>query len=130
LKKKEGQKEERERKGNRENTGILEVLLPLPPRAMAEQDSTPSTVTLGHLQKLMKQGFMMAVELRVCCVPEDPAFPTPTEGYVVSFAAFYDRGFGMPPLGFLHLLLRYYDLLLHHLTPLGVLHIAAFITLV
>jgi hypothetical protein len=46
LKKKEGQKEERERKGNRENTGNLEVLLPLPPQAMAELDSTPSTVKL------------------------------------------------------------------------------------
>jgi hypothetical protein len=47
---------EREREGNRENTGTLEVLLSLPPQAMAEQDWTPSTVTSGHLQKLVKQG--------------------------------------------------------------------------
>jgi hypothetical protein len=35
----------------------------------------------------------------------------------------------MPPHRFLHSLLRYYSLELHHLTPLGVLHIAAFMTL-
>jgi hypothetical protein len=45
LKKKEGQKEEREReKEIGRNTGILEVLLPFPPRDIAEQDWTPSTV--------------------------------------------------------------------------------------
>jgi hypothetical protein len=35
----------------------------------------------------------------------------------------------MPSLWFLCSLLRYYDLELHHLTPLGVLHITAFVTL-
>jgi hypothetical protein len=63
---------------------------------MAEQDWTPSTVTPGHLQKLMKHGFMAAVKLEAYCVPEDPAFPAPMEGYVVSFVAFYERGFDMP----------------------------------
>jgi hypothetical protein len=47
---KEGRKEEKEReremeKENRGNTRISEVLLPLPPRAMTEQDWAPSTVT-------------------------------------------------------------------------------------
>jgi hypothetical protein len=50
---------------------------------MVEQDWTPSTVTLGHLQKFVKHGFMSAVELVASRVPEDPAFPTPAEGYVV-----------------------------------------------
>jgi hypothetical protein len=63
---------------------------------MAEQDKTPSTVMQGHLQKLVKQGFMIVVELVTCCVPEDPVFSVPAEGYVVSFVAFYERGFGMP----------------------------------
>jgi hypothetical protein len=62
-------------------------------------------------------------------VPEDPAFPVPTEGYVVSFVAFYKRGFGTPSHRFLHSLLRYYSLELHHLTPSWILHIAAFMTL-
>jgi hypothetical protein len=83
----------------------------------------------GHLEKLIKQGFMMVVELVVCHVPDDPAFPAPTEGYSVSFMAFYERGFGTPSHWFLCSLLLYYDLELHHLTPSGVLHIEAFITL-
>jgi hypothetical protein len=43
----------------------------------------------GHLQKLAKQGFMTAAELTACSVLEDPTFPTPVEGYMVSFVAFY-----------------------------------------
>jgi hypothetical protein len=35
----------------------------------------------------------------------------------------------MPLHWFLHLLLWHYDLELHHLTPSGVLHIVAFMTL-
>jgi hypothetical protein len=122
-------KRERERERNSGNTGISKVLLPLPPRAKAEQDWTPSTITPGHLQKLMKQWFMMAAELTAFHVLEDPVFPAPTEGYVVSFMAFYERWFGMPSHYFLCSLLQYYDLELHHLNPSGVLHIAAFITL-
>jgi hypothetical protein len=48
---------------------------------------------------------------------------------MVAFMAFYERGFGMPPHPFLRLLLWYYGLELHHLTPSGVLHIAVFVTL-
>jgi hypothetical protein len=77
----------------------------------------------------VKYRFMEVVELEACRVSEDPTFPTPTDGYVVSFVAFYERGFSMPPHRFLHSLLRYYDLEVHHLTPSGVLHIAAFVTL-
>jgi hypothetical protein len=105
------------------------VLLPLPSQTMAEQDWTPATIKLGHLQKLVKQGFMAAAELMAYHVPEDPAFPTPAEGYVVSFVAFYEQGFGTPSHRFLHLLSRHYGLELHHLTPSGVLHIVAFVTL-
>jgi hypothetical protein len=108
------------------------VLLPLPPRAMAEQDWTPSIITLGHSQKLMKQGFMTVAELAACRMLEDPSLPTLAEGYVVSFMAFYKWGFGMPSHRFLRSLLQYYDLELCHLTPSGgggVLHIAAFVTL-
>jgi hypothetical protein len=72
---------------------------------------------------------MPAVELEDCRVPEDPAFPTPAGGYMVSFVALYEQGFSMAPHRFLYLLLRYYGLKLHHLTPSGVLHIVAFVTL-
>jgi hypothetical protein len=47
----------------------------------------------------------------------------------MSYVAFYEQGFSMPPHRFLHSLLWYYDLELHLLTPSGVLHIAAFVTL-
>jgi hypothetical protein len=41
---------------------------------MAKQEWDPSIVTSGHLQKLVKQGFITAVELVAYRVPEDPAF--------------------------------------------------------
>jgi hypothetical protein len=91
---------------------------------MAEQDWTPSIITPGHPQKLMKYGFMAAVDLEASRVPEDPVFPAPADGYMVSFVAFYERGLSTPPHWFLRSLLQYYDLELHHLTPSGVLYIA------
>jgi hypothetical protein len=72
----------------------------------------------GHLQKHMRQGFMMAVEHVGCCVPEDPVFPISAEQYIVSFRAFYERGFRTPSHQ-----LWYYDLELHHMNPSGVLQI-------
>jgi hypothetical protein len=129
---KEKRMERREREREKEigeNARILEVLLPLPPQAMAEQDWTPSTVLSGHLQKLVKQGFMTATEFVACHVREDPAIPTPKEGYVVSFMAFYERGFDTSSHWFLYSLLWHYGLELHHLTPSWVLDIATFVTL-
>jgi hypothetical protein len=96
---------------------------------MAEQDWTLSIVTLSHLQKLVKHGFMEVAELEVCQVLKDHAFPAPIEGYAVSFTTFYEKGFDVPLHQFLRLLLWYYGLELHHLTPSGVLHIMAFVTL-
>jgi hypothetical protein len=72
---------------------------------MAEQDWTPSTITQGHLQKLVKQGFKTVAELTTCHVPKDLVFPAPAEGYVVSFVEFYERAFGMPSHRFLSSLL-------------------------
>jgi hypothetical protein len=53
----------------------------------------------------------MAVELVSCRVPEDPVSPV--------------------PIGhrFLRSLLQYYSKQLHHLSPSGILHIVAFVTL-
>jgi hypothetical protein len=94
---------------------------------MVEQGWIPSEIMQAHIQDLMSQGFMTVVELVTYCVPEDPASPAPAEGYVVTFAAFYERGFGVPSHRFLCSLLKYYGLELHHLTPLGMLHIATFV---
>jgi hypothetical protein len=45
---------------------------------------------------------MIAVELMICCVPEDPVSPASTEGYMVSFVSFYEWEFGVPSHRFLH----------------------------
>jgi hypothetical protein len=117
------------KKEKRGITGIYGVLFLLPSQAMAEHDWTPSKVMQGHLQNLTKQGFMTVAELMACRVLEDPVFPEPAEGYVVSFVAFYERGFGTPSHWFLCSFLQYYSLGLHNLTPSRMLHIAAFMTL-
>jgi hypothetical protein len=39
---------------------------------------------------------MMAAELVACHVLENPAFPAPAEGYMVTFVAFYEREFSVP----------------------------------
>jgi hypothetical protein len=72
---------------------------------------------------------MTVTEFVACRVPEDLAFPMPTEGYMVTIVAFYEQGFGVPLHRFLRLLLRHYSLELHNLTPSGILYIAAFVTL-
>jgi hypothetical protein len=47
--------------------------------------------------------------------PSDHREPVPTEGYVVSFVAFHERGLGMPSSRFMQALLHYYKVELHHL---------------
>jgi hypothetical protein len=49
-----------------------------------------------HLPNLVSPGYMTAVELVTCSVPEDPTSPIPAGGYVVGSLAFYERGFGVP----------------------------------
>jgi hypothetical protein len=43
--------------------------------------------------------------------------PAPSEGYVVSFMAFHERGLGVSPSRFMRALLHYYKVELHHLAP-------------
>jgi hypothetical protein len=59
---------------------------------------------------------MTAAELTTYRIPEDPISPASVEGYVVSFMAFYERGFGVPSHQFLHSPLQHYRLELHNLT--------------
>jgi hypothetical protein len=47
----------------------------------------------------------------------------------VVYAAFYERGFGVPLHRFIRSFLRSNGLELHHLTPLRILHMAAFVAL-
>jgi hypothetical protein len=95
---------------------------------MAELDWAASEVTQEHLQNLMSQGYMIAMELATCRVSEDPTSPTLVGGYVVVCMMFYKRGFDVPSHRFLCFLLQFYGLNLHHMTPSGTLHMAALVT--
>jgi hypothetical protein len=57
---------------------------------MVELGWTMSEVTQEHLQNLMSQGYMIAVELATCRVLEDPTSPALVRGYVVACTAFYE----------------------------------------
>jgi hypothetical protein len=62
----------------------------------------------GHArapENLVSQGYMPVAEIMTCRVPEDPASPNQAGGYVVAYAVFYERGFGVPSHQFLHSLL-------------------------
>jgi hypothetical protein len=120
-KKKEGRKKEKARKkGNRKKYHDLEGV------------AFPSSLSHGRAglgsshrysrppTKTHEAWVYSTAELEVSHVPE---------GYMVSFMSFYERGFNMPPHQFIHSLLQYYSLDLCHLTPSGVLHIVAFMTL-
>jgi hypothetical protein len=88
-----------------------------------------SEVTQEHLQNIVSNGYMIAAEFATCLVPVDHVSPTLAKEYIVVCAAFYERGFSVPSSQFLHSLLQSYGLYLHHLTPSGILHMAAFVTL-
>jgi hypothetical protein len=130
------EKRERERdtwrdryRNNGKFWGRRECCFSFPLHLWQNKAGSPPEVTQVHLQDLVSQGFMMAAELATYRVPEEPASPAPAEGFILPFAGLYERRFGVPSHQFLHSLLLYYDLELHHLTPLGILHIAAFVTM-
>jgi hypothetical protein len=86
----------------------------------------------GHTrapENLVGQWYMTMVEIAACRVPEDLASPIQAGGYVMACMTFYEWGFGVPSHRLLRSLLQFYSLELHHLTPSGVLHMVAFVTL-
>jgi len=56
-------------------------------------------------------------------------FPNPHDGELVVFEDFYRRGFGLPAHPFVHKLFMYYGIVLVHLNPNIILHLAIFINL-
>jgi hypothetical protein len=72
---------------------------------------------------------MTVTELATCRFPVDLASPAPVGGYIMVSTMFYERGFGVPSHRFLCLLLQFYGLELHLLSPSGILQIAGFMTL-
>jgi hypothetical protein len=86
-------------------------------------------VTRECLKNLMSKGYMMTAEFPTSLVPMGSVSPAPVERFVGVCAAFFERGFGLLSHRFLWSLPRSYGLELHHLTPSGILHMAAFMTL-
>jgi hypothetical protein len=58
--------------------------------------------------------------------PANHREPAPPEGYVVSFIAFHERGFGVPPSRFMGAIPHYYGVELHHFAPNSILKAAIF----
>jgi hypothetical protein len=90
-----------------------------------------SLVTERKLEELVHDGLLRPrasrsqSEWRV--PPSDHREPAPSEGYVVSFVAFHERGLGMPPSRFMRALLHYYKVELHHLAPNSISQVAIFV---
>jgi hypothetical protein len=63
---------------------------------MAESCWTALVVTQENLQNLMSQGYLIAVGLANCRVPEDPVSPAPMGGYILACTMFYEQEFGVP----------------------------------
>ena len=55
--------------------------------------------------------------------------PSPNKGERVCFVPYLIRGLGFPVHPFLHGLMEFYGLQLHHLTPASILHIAGYVAL-
>ena len=89
-----------------------------------------SSITPRRLEGLVHRGLLRpSAAAEGWLLPGDEDEPSPPEGYVMSFAIFYERGFTTPAHKFLRGLLDYYKVELQHLTPNGVQHIVAFIAL-
>jgi hypothetical protein len=90
-----------------------------------------SSMTEWKLEELVHDGLLRPrasqtqPEWRVS--PSDHREPAPPEGYVVSFMAFHERGFGVPASLFMRALLHYYKVELHHLAPNSISQAAIFV---
>jgi hypothetical protein len=90
-----------------------------------------SSVTEKRLEELVRDGLLWPrtsrtqPEWRV--PPSDHRELAPSEGYVVSFVCFHERGFGVPASPFMRALLHYYKVELQHLAPNAVSQAAIFV---
>jgi hypothetical protein len=89
-----------------------------------------SSVTERKLEELVRDGLLRLrasrtqTEWRV--LSSDHRESVPLEGYMVSFMAFHERGFGVPASPFMRALLHYYKVKLHHLAPNSISQAAIF----
>jgi hypothetical protein len=87
-----------------------------------------STVVTKDLEALVADGLLRP--LSGGAQPEwmapSEAVPSPPLGYVVSFIAFHERGFGVPASRFMRALLHHYGVELHNLNPNSIAQAAIF----
>jgi hypothetical protein len=97
----------------------------IPPR-----DPWPfSTVTVDDLEVLVADGLLHPLSgdpQPEWIVPPSGAAPSPPPGYVLSFASFHERGFGVPASRFMRAILHFYGVELHNLSPNSIAQAAIF----
>jgi hypothetical protein len=80
-----------------------------------------SSVTEKKLLELVRDGLLCLRTSRDLLEWRAPSAihrePAPLEGYVVSFVAFHERGFRVPPSWFMRAIPHYYGVELHHFAP-------------
>ncbi|KAK1602575.1 hypothetical protein QYE76_037467 [Lolium multiflorum] len=86
-----------------------------------------SRISNQDVNLLKKLGFMK--QEKTLIFPGEESYPTPHNGYPVTFVDHLIRGLATPVHKFLRGLLFVYGLQLHHPTPNSILHISIFITL-
>lgn len=88
----------------------------MPTDPWSSSDASPQA-----LQRLVDEGLLCPVTNRdrsewITSLPIKRE-PCPRKGYVVSFLAFHERGFGMPPSRFMRSLPYYYGVDFHNFAP-------------
>ena len=87
-------------------------------------------ITFQHMEGLVCRGLLrVRTSAEEWLLPSEEDLPLTPNGYVVLFAHFHERGFATTTHRFLRGLLHYYKIELHHLSPNGIQHMAAFVTL-
>ena len=89
----------------------------------------PSKCSRSDLESLVKQGFLASESV----IQWRPAFgdarPYENTGEIVGFLPYFERGLGLPCSNFVSVLLYYYGIQLHHLTPNSFVHKIVFVHL-
>jgi hypothetical protein len=83
-----------------------------------------------RLEELVRDGLLRPKTSRTQpewrAPPSDHREPAPSEGYMVSFICFHERGIDVPASPFMRALLHYYKVELHHLAPNAISQAAIF----
>jgi hypothetical protein len=87
-----------------------------------------STIVTKDLEALVADGLLRPLfgGAQLEWMAPSEAVPSPSPGYVVSFIAFHERGFGVPASRFMQALLHHYGVELHNLNPNSIVQAAIF----